>query len=94
MKRRFFINSLGIGFASSLLLNFNGYGNPLSELLELAADERELAEHKIDSIVFSKVKLNYPRLVGIRHLLFENGSRSNGLGIPSWIKKRCRTVDP
>lgn len=64
MKRRTFINSLGIGFASSLLLNSNGYGSPLADLFELAADERELAEHKIDSIVFSKVKLNYPRLVG------------------------------
>ena len=64
MKRRTFINSINIGLASSLLIPSKSFA--VDQFLDLALpqDEKELSHHTIDSVVFSKVKLNYPRLVG------------------------------
>ena len=64
MKRRAFIHSINIGLASSLLFSSKSFALDQFIDLELGQDEKELSQHTIDSVVFSRVKLNYPRLVG------------------------------
>lgn len=64
MKRKSFLNAMGIAIASSVMFNSKTYGiNPIQSLDFLDSDA-ELSKHKIDDILFSRVKLNYPRLVG------------------------------
>jgi len=64
MKRRSFINAMNVSLASTLLFTSRAHGFNLFQNLELSAQEKELSYHKVDDIVFSRVKLNYPRLVG------------------------------
>jgi L-alanine-DL-glutamate epimerase-like enolase superfamily enzyme len=64
MKRRDFISALNISLASSMLISSKSYGTDILSTLDLPYQEKDLALHKIDSVVFSRVKLNYPRLVG------------------------------
>ena len=64
MKRRAFIHSINMGLSSSLLFSSKSFALDQFLDLELGQDEKELSQHTIDSVVFSRVKLNYPRLVG------------------------------
>lgn len=64
MKRREFIHSINMGLSSSLLFSSKSFALDQFIDLELGQDEKELSQHTIDSVVFSRVKLNYPRLVG------------------------------
>lgn len=62
MKRRNFIHAFNLSLASSLLFSTKSFGR--YSFLDLSLDEKELAHHKIDAVLFSRVKMNYPRLVG------------------------------
>ena len=64
MKRRTFIHALQVGIASATLLNGKTQAMHLSSLLDRTADDKELAYHTIQDIKYSRVQLNYPRLVG------------------------------
>lgn len=61
MKRRQFIHSLNLGLATGGLL---GITDLASALTPNRLINKELQYHKIEKIVFSTVRLQYPRLVG------------------------------
>ncbi|WP_196938356.1 mandelate racemase/muconate lactonizing enzyme family protein [Sphingobacterium pedocola] len=64
MKRRNFLHALNIGIASAALLDTKLYGMSSTIPLSLPFNDKELSYHTIQSINFSSVRLQYPRLVG------------------------------
>ncbi|GGH18549.1 hypothetical protein GCM10011418_22270 [Sphingobacterium alkalisoli] len=64
MNRRNFLYSLNIGMASVALLDTKLYGMPLTAPLAQPIADKELSYHTIQSVKFSSVRLQYPRLVG------------------------------
>lgn len=64
MKRRNFLHALNVGIASAAFVDTKLFGMPLNKLSIPTAEDKELAYHTIQSIKFSNVRLQYPRLVG------------------------------
>lgn len=63
MKRRTFLRTLNLGIAASAAVHANLFASPF-DLLSLSGADKELAQHRIQRIDFSHVRLRYPRLVG------------------------------
>lgn len=64
MERRHFLKALNIGILSTAMLDAKLYGMPLTALLPKPLDDKELSYHVLQSVTFSSVRLQYPRLVG------------------------------
>lgn len=64
MKRRNFLHTLNMGLLSAALLDTKAFGMPLHVFPSTSFDDGDLSYHTIQSVKFSSVRLQYPRLVG------------------------------
>lgn len=86
MKRRTFIHALQVGIASAALFNGKTQAMHLPSLLDRTTDDKELGYHTIQDIKYSRVQLNYPRLVGKNARLDLHGHGPN-------VEIVCLTTD-